>query len=214
VIAEIATLALGIAASPFPVIPAILLLFTPRPRATGGAFLLGWVVGIAAACGVFIALASVIEMYEEAPTWASWVRIAVGALLVALAVWEWRSREAETEPAWMQALESATPASALRLGLLLSAANPKILALAAAGGLVIGSAELNRAQTAGAMIVFTAIASSTVALPWLLFFLLGDRILTPLGRTRDWLKANNAAIMAVVLTVLGVLLLSKGITDL
>ena len=114
----------------------------------------------------------------------------------------------------MQAMESATPASALRLGLLLSAANPKILVLAAAGGLAIGAAELTVAQTIG------AIAR-----------LHGDRLLhcgtamaplppsrrpnpDPLGRTRDWLKAHNAAIMAVVLTVLGVLLIIEGLSSL
>ncbi len=213
-IAEILPLALGIAASPFPVIPAILLLFTATPRATGGCFLVGWIAGIAAACIVFTALASVIELNEDAPTWASWTRIGVGLLLVYLAVQQWRKRGDAADPAWMAALETATPASSLRLGVLLSAANPKILLLAAAGGLAIGSAELTVAETVWTSAVFIAVASSTVALPWLLFLLLGDRVLEPLGRTRDWLKANNAIIMTVVLTALGVLLIGEGISAL
>ncbi len=55
--------ALAIALSPFGVIVAILMLFTPPPPA--GAFLIGWAVGIAAATGVFVALASVIELSDE-----------------------------------------------------------------------------------------------------------------------------------------------------
>ena len=48
---EVLPLALGIAASPFPVVPAILLLFTPRARASSSAFLAGWLVGVGAASG-------------------------------------------------------------------------------------------------------------------------------------------------------------------
>ena len=44
---------------------AILLLLTPRPRAAAGAFLAGWAVGIAAAAGVFVSLATVIELSDE-----------------------------------------------------------------------------------------------------------------------------------------------------
>lgn len=208
---EIAPLALGIAASPFPIVPAILMLFTPRPRATGGAFLAGWVIGIVVACGVFAALASVIDVNEETPTWASWTKLGLGVLLMFLGVQQWRKRDKQADPAWMQALEDATPATALRLGMLLSAANPKILLLAAAGGLAIGSADLTGAQLVGAVAVFTAIASCTVALPWLLYNLLGERILTPLGRARDWLKANNATVVALVLTVIGALLVIEGL---
>lgn len=46
VIGEVTPLALGVALSPFPVVPAILLLFTPRAKATAGAFLAGWAAGI------------------------------------------------------------------------------------------------------------------------------------------------------------------------
>jgi threonine/homoserine/homoserine lactone efflux protein len=110
----------------------------------------------------------------------------------------------------MAALDSATPGSAARLGLLLSAANPKILVLAAAAGLAIGAADLDVPETAACVAVFTAIGSVTVALPVLLYLLLGERILTPLGRARAWLEEHNAAVMAVVITAIGVLLALKG----
>jgi threonine/homoserine/homoserine lactone efflux protein len=209
---DVLPIALGIAASPFPIIPAILLLFTPRARATSSSFLLGWVVGILVATGAFALLAEVLDTRDQPATWASWARIVLGAVLVVLGVRQWLGRRAkESTPQWMQSLADATPGAALRLGLVLSAANPKILLLAAAGGLAIGSSDLAAGGVALAVALFAVVASSTVAIPVLLYLVLGERILGPLGAVRDWLQANNAAVMAVVIVVIGVLLLVKGL---
>ncbi len=89
-IGEVLPLALAIAASPFPIIPAILFLFTPRARATSIGFLIGWMIGIIMVTVAFAALASVIDPSDETPTWASWARIGLGALLVVLGARQWR----------------------------------------------------------------------------------------------------------------------------
>jgi threonine/homoserine/homoserine lactone efflux protein len=215
VVAEVLPLAIGIAASPFPIIPVILLLFTARPLAASSAFLAGWVLGIAAATTAFIALANLVQAFDEPPTWASWARIALGAVLVGWGVRQWLTRQDSDEaPAWMQSIEGSTPAEASRLGLLLSAANPKIVLLAAAAGLAIGAADLPTSGTLGAAALFTAAAASTVAVPVLLFAAFGARVLGPLASMRDWLRANNAAVMAVVVLVLGALLIAKGVSGL
>lgn len=212
VIAEVMLLGLAVAASPFPIIPAILLLFTPPARATSLGFLAGWVLGIVVGTGLFIALATAIEKLDEPPTWASWTRMVLGVLLLVLGVLRWRNRRAQQEiPAWMQSIDSISPAKALRLGVLLSAANPKVLLLAGAAGLAIGSAQLNTAGIVLATTAFTVVASSTVALPVLLYAVVGDRILVPLAGLRTWLQENNAAVMSVVITVIGAVLLVKGI---
>src|SRR5664279_4391859 len=151
VIAEVMLLGLAVAASPFPIIPAILLLFTPRARATSLGFLAGWVIGIVVGTGLFIALATAIEKLDEPPTWASWTRMA------------------------------------------------------------LGSAQLTTAGIVLATAAFTVVASSTVALPVLLYAVVGDRILVPLAGLRTWLQENNAAVMSVVITVIGAVLLVKGI---
>lgn len=107
VIAEVMLLGLAVAASPFPIIPAILLLFTPRARATSLGFLAGWVIGIVVGTGLFIALATAIEKLDEPPTWASWTRMVLGVLLLVLGVLRWRNRRAKQEiPAWMQSIDS------------------------------------------------------------------------------------------------------------
>ncbi len=212
---EVLPLAIGIAASPFPVIPVILLLFTDRPRAAAWAFLSGWLVGVGGAAAVFVLLAEVVDQSADTPSWASWLRVVGGAALVAYGVKQWVGRPADAEqPAWMRSISTATPAAAVRMALLLSAANPKVLLLAAAAGLTIGADDFTARGDVAAVVIFTLVASVSVAVPVLAYTVFGERVLRPLGVARDWLVRNNSAVMAVVLVVIGLLLLIKGITSL
>jgi len=215
VLLEVLPLALAIAASPFTIIPAILLLFTPRAAVTGLSFLGGWLTGIAGSSAAFVLLASVIEAAEETPTWAAWLKTVLGVVLLVMGTRSWLGRRTpKPAPGWMRSIETATPRSALGLALLLSLANPKILLLSAAAGLAIGAAELGTGQAVALVVVFTLLAALSVALPIGLYLVLGERMLGPLGRARDWLVANNAAVMAVVLVVIGVMLVVEGVTAL
>lgn len=204
--------AVGIAASPFPVIPAILLLLTPRATANAGSFLAGWATGILTATVGFTLLEAVVELADEPPGWVSWVRVGLGAALVVLGARQWVTRRAERPaPAWMQSLEAATPASAARLGLVLSLANPKILLFCAAAGLTIGASEASGSRAVGVCVLFALAASVSVAVPLLAHVAFGERATAPLRRANDWLTEHNASVMAVVLVVIGGLVLVKGI---
>ncbi|MFC6236432.1 GAP family protein [Longivirga aurantiaca] len=212
---EVLPLAIGIAASPFPVIPVILLLFTDRARAAAWSFLSGWLVGVGGTAAVFVLLAEVVDQSSDTPEWASWLRIVGGVALVAYGVKQWVGRGHHSEqPAWMRQISGASPRAAFRLALLLSAANPKVLLLAAAAGLAIGADDFTARGDVVAVVLFTLVASVSVAIPVLAYTLLGERVLRPLGVARDWLVRNNAAVMAVVLVVIGLLLLQEGITSL
>ena len=210
--ADLLPLAIAVAASPFPVIPVILLLLTPRSVANAGAFLAGWWSGIVAGTTAFVLLSSVVEGFDEPSTWVAWARVVLGAALVVLGVRQWSTRRERTEaPAWMRTIEGSTPATSARLGVLLSAANPKILLLSAAAGLSIGAADETVAATAVTVAAFALVGSVSVALPLVAHVTLGDRARVPLERARDWLTRNNATVMAVVVIVIGAALLTKGI---
>lgn len=210
--ADVVPLAIAIAASPFTIIPAILLLFTPRARATSLAFLAAWVVALAAGVTVFVLLAGKIQGFEETPTWVAWTRIVLGGALVVFGVRQWLTRhQPKPPPAWMHRIETATPRTAVRLALLLAYANPKVLLLTAAAGLSIGAAELGSRDTAVAIAVFTAVAAISVAVPVILYAILGERMLGPLTRVRDWLERNNAVVMSIVITLIGVMVLAEGV---
>lgn len=210
-VAELAPIAVAIALSPFPVVPVVLLLLTERSLPNGGSFLAGWFGGLLGLTSTLTLLTGAIELWDEAPTWAAWARLALGAALVALGVRSWSARGGPREmPPWMAALEGYTPRRSVRLGLLLAVANPKSALLVLAGAVTIGSAAPGPALAALAALGFSAVAASAVALPVLLRLLLGQRVLAPLERLRGWLIEHNDAIVAVVLVALGLLVGTTG----
>jgi threonine/homoserine/homoserine lactone efflux protein len=212
---EIVALAFGIAASPFPIIPAVLLLFTERPRAAAFSFLGTWFISIAVVAAGFAVLSGVIASDNQQPTWIAWVRIVAGIGLVGFAVGKWVTRPSTVKtPSWMRRLETATPRSASVLALVLSVANPKVLLLAAAGGIDIGSADWIMQQQILVVGVFALVASTSVAAPVVAYTLAGPRVLRPLSVVKDWLLRNNVAVMSVVFLVLGALLIYNGVTGL
>ena len=211
-IAEILPLALAIALSPFPIIPAILLLFTAQARSNSIAFLTGWFSGILVGAAAFVLLASIIELADEPPTWASWTRLVLGLALIALGIKKWFGRSPDdASPAWMRSIDQLQPTGALRLSLVLSLANPKVLLLAAAAGIAIGSFDVGTGTTVVSIVVFAAISASTVAVPVVLYLVRGPAILVPLGKVRAWLERHNAAVLAIVVVAIGVALSLKGI---
>jgi hypothetical protein len=83
--------------------------------------------------------------------------------------------------------------------------------LAGSAGIAIGAAPESSAKTALLVLLFSATASISVAVPVVLYLVRGDKVLTPLGKARDWLERNNAAVMAVVIFVIGIVLIVKGV---
>jgi len=121
VLATLIPLALVVSISPLSVIPAVLVLQTPRPRPTGLAFLGGWLLGLVALTAVFVASSDALSgLHNKAPAWASWTRVVLGLALIAFGIYRWLTREGHTEsPKWMRSFETLTPARALATGLAL-----------------------------------------------------------------------------------------------
>ncbi len=217
VIGQLLPLAVGIAISPLPVIAGILMLMSPRARSTGVGFLVGWLAGIVVVAVLFAALSSILPETsgDEATPILGAVQLVFGVLLLVLGVRQWRGRPkpgARVEmPKWMTQIDGMSFAAALGLGLLLAALNPKNLLLGASAGVTLGAAGIDTAEQVVVMVVYTVIASSTVLIPVVGFLLASDRLRSPLGRLRDWLQAENAVIMTVLLLVLGVVIIGKGI---
>jgi hypothetical protein len=146
------------------------------------------------------------------------IKIVVGALLVVLALRQWRGRPASGDraelPKWMAGVDSMTAGKALVLGLLLSAVVPKNLLIALSAGLILGEAGFSGGQAVRAIVVFTAIATSTVAVPVISHLVAPARMRGPFERLREWLVENNVTIMVLVLLVIGVVMIGNSIASL
>jgi Sap, sulfolipid-1-addressing protein len=207
------SLALVIALSPLSIIPAVLVLQTPRPRPASLAFLGGWLLALAALTALFVGLSGLLGgLHKSPPTWASWLRIVAGAALIAFGIYRWLTRHRHTEmPGWMRSLTNLTPARAGVTGAVLAVVRPEVLLICVAAGLAIGSAGLDVTRAWISAAIFVGVAASTIALPVLAYAAAGGRLDDPLARLKDWMERHNAAMLAVVLILIGLLVLYKGI---
>lgn len=213
ILTELIPLALVVALSPLSIIPAILVLHTPRPKPTGLAFLAGWILGLAVLTGVFLELSNLIGgIGTKPPGWASWLRIVVGAALIVFGVYRWATRKkSEHMPGWMTRMSTLTPAKAGVTAVVLTVVNVKVLLICAAAGLAIGSSGINTPAVWAAEVWFVVIAASTVALPILGYAVSGDRLDPALNRLKAWMERQHATLVAAILVVIGLLVLYKGI---
>jgi threonine/homoserine/homoserine lactone efflux protein len=107
-----------------------------------------------------------------------------------------------------------TPTKALVLGLLLSAVVPKNLLLALSAGVIVSEAGLSVSKASVVVVMFTVIATSTVAVPVVAHLLAPARMHDPFQRLREWLVENHVTIMGLLLFLIGVVMIGNGIARL
>jgi cadmium resistance protein CadD (predicted permease) len=210
---ELLPLALVITVSPLSIIPGVLVLHAPHPRESTLAYLAGWLLGLAGLTAIFIGISDMLGgLKDSPPAWASWLRISVGAALIVFGVIRWMTRRGHDHmPAWMRTMSSVTPMRAAVMGAALTVVNPKVLFICAAAGLAIGTDALGVAGTVLSAALFVAVAGSSVAIPVLAYAGVGERLDAPLERLKNWMEKHNAALVAAILVVIGLVVLYKGI---
>ncbi|MCV7300313.1 GAP family protein [Mycobacterium barrassiae] len=214
VLSQLLAPAMVVAVSPFSIIVAIfLVLHTDRAQANGWAFLAGRLLALAA---VTVAVLQAPRLIGSLNRPASpGVFIVLGVVLVLIGVWVWLRRDRMTEePAWLARLDRLSPVGAAAIGILLVVSNPKMLAATAAAGLLIGTAGVGIAGAGGAVVYYSAVASSTVAVPVLAYAAVGARTHEQLSRFKKWLHHHNGHVTAVILLAAGIALLFTGIIGL
>ena len=184
-VGDVLGLAAGVAVSPLPIVAMILMLATPRGRANGIMFGLGW------------------------------LKLLLGVLALLLAARQWRSRPAPgTEPElprWMASIDRLRPGGALGLGALLSAVNPKNGGLTIAAAATIAAAGLAGGEQAVVLAVFVVIGSVGVLAPLIVYLVAGEGAARTLDSWRTWAAVHNAAVMAVLFLVFGFKLVGDGL---
>ena len=210
-------LAIGIAISPIPIIAVVLMLTTPTARTNGPAFLLGWLLGLGVVGAIVLALAGPAGASQSgAPaTWVSWVKIALGVLLLLVALRQFRGRprgdDQASVPKWMGTIDKFRPLTALGFAAVLAGANPKNLLLAVAGAAAIAQTGIPGGQQAIAYLIFALIATTGVAAPVGVYFAMGERSQDMLTKLKDWMGRNNAVIMSILCLIIGAKLIGDAI---
>jgi hypothetical protein len=216
---ELLPLAVAIAISITTIITTILMLLSPKAKRRTVGLLVGCVVGVGGAVALFALLAGLLPTQDSGGSRAAAViNMVVGVLLVVLALRQWRVRPARGDqaelPRWMTEVDSMTPTKALVLGVLLSAVVPKNLLLALSAGVIVSEAGLSVGKASVVIVVFTVLATSTVAVPVVAHLVAPARMHGPFQRLREWLVENNVTIMGLLLLVIGVVMIGNGIASL
>jgi hypothetical protein len=211
-------IAVAVAFSSVPLTVTILILLSPNRGRAALPFLIGWVIGVAAVISLSAAGAAALSKpLRRGPDMAVVVlEILIGAALMVLAAIYLRRRSPASGtglPRWLAAVDSFGPVVCFAIAVVLSL-RPKGLLLGIAGGLALSAASLNADDAALLIIIYTAIASSTVVVPIIASLIAPQRMEPKLISARDWLIVNGRIVTSVMMFMIGVVILGYGLTQL
>ena len=210
--------AVGIAISPIPIVAIVLMLGTANAKSDSLSFLAGWIVAMAVAGAILLAVVGSSDPTDNgAPAdWSSTLKLVLGIVLLGLAVKQWRNRPRAGEdapmPKWMSSIEGFTPVKSAGLGAIVSVVNPKNLILIIGGVTAISQTDVAGGDQAIVWAIFILIATIGVAAPVVIYFAMGDKAAGILADLKAWMAHHNAAIMAVILVIIGVKLIGDSIS--
>ena len=216
-VAEVAALGLAVAfTSPVSVVTVIVLLSMPSGRRRALAFVIGWLIAIAAigAIAIFVLHGQDFSSKHSTPSRAaSALEILLGSLLLLWAVVAFRrrkpSKESVAEPKWLSRVEGTHWLLAVAVGaIMLSYA----LSLAAASEIL--KANVSRLDAAAAIVVFSVTSIVTVAAPIVVALAAPERSAQRLATWKAWLLGNSRTVVLLVLMVVAAFLVVRGIYDL
>ena len=213
---------LGIAAAvaPLPVIVAIALVETRRPVADSIAYLVGgllvYLVLAVAGAAVMEKIGEDLGLRHRVSNTAYGLVTAIGILFLLIAVVTWRSkRPISIPPRVERMLDSIGVYRAFALGLVICSPGLKNIALMVAALATIGAQDVTIPQGIVAMGLFLLIALAPPAAPVLTYLALPDdraKALTAIWKA--WIDDHARAIIVVVSTAIGVVLLQDGLAGL
>jgi membrane protein YdbS with pleckstrin-like domain len=206
--------AVGFAISPVTLIELILVLVSKR-RVINSIVLTLAIIGLSFVAVVIGAVgANAIGDTSSGPSTATGIIFLVlAALLIVLAVKNWRSRADSSEMPLFTKIADMGPSAVLLLAPGATIVNPKNLVILLSAGQSIGSNASGAAVLLPALI-FVLLATAPFWLATVYALWGGASAERHLDALRGWLMAKNRLIMAIVLGLLGIALLAKGVAAL
>ncbi len=208
-------LALGIAASPGPIIAIMILLITPRAISNSYSFLLGWFIGLMLVGTIILQSPGLNDASGEPSLLSGWIRISLGSSFLVCSLFIVKNIPKKGEqvapPKWLEKVDSYGFIHALIIGFIFSGPNIKNASMVATGAASIGSSGLDFNQELIVLILFCLVASMGVLLPHAIFLLFRNNAEAIFGKMKIWLIRNRVLILFVVLIIFGGLFVYRGI---
>jgi threonine/homoserine/homoserine lactone efflux protein len=209
VVLDLLLIGLGITLEPFPLTAFILILSAEKGTRKGLAFILGWL-----ACLVVVIAAVILVTGGKPPqpntapsTAALAVKLALGVLLIGLAVRQWRRMgRPRKPPAWMARLDRLSPWTAAGLAAFLQP-----WALVAAGAATVTQAKLSNAADYLTLMLFCVLATSSFLYLELYASFRPATADARLKALRTWLDTHRDQVIIGISLLLGFWLAGKSI---
>lgn len=212
--------ALGVAASPLPVVGVLVILLTKRARLGSLMFASAWVLGNVLAISLAINFADSVNQPFHGPDlqYEGAVSVLFGLGLALTGVLARRGRFRSEDPAaipqWVHAVDNLSPVGGALVAISNAMTSPKNLAIAISVGLAIQSANLRASQQTAAAVLYVIVASLSVVTPVVVYFVAGEKAEPILTRWKSTVTAKAAATMELTLLFFGVALALKGLYNL
>jgi hypothetical protein len=211
-------IAVAVAVSSVPITMTILILLSPNRNRAALPFLVGWVIGVAAVIVLSTLFASTLPQPPRMgpdPTIAIlWIVIG-GALLVLGAISLRRGSQGGSTglQGWLFRVDSFGVLVSFAVAVLLNL-RPKGLLLGIAAGLALHAASVKLDEALVLIIIYTVIATSTVAVPIIASLIAPRRVEPKLLAARDWMTHNGRLLTTLMMFMIGVVILGYGLTQL
>jgi hypothetical protein len=219
-IGEILPLAVALACGPLPIIALVLILVSSDTRGTGIGFVIGRLAGLSGIVAVTLVIFSLIgdpsfgHRDHPAPA-VSIARIVIGAALIGLGARKWLERDEPDKPSLIaRRVDGLTATGGIAMGVVVSVVDPSSLVLASLAGVDIASARTSVATAVLVAVAFVLLATVTVTVPLLAYLAGGQSAQRKIAGVKEWLLANERAVMMVLFFVIGAMLVGRGIRDL
>jgi hypothetical protein len=205
--------AIGVALSPTAIIELILVLLSRRARINGLVFVATLLLSffVIPLVGAFVIDTATTDGSSQVSPAKGWVLVILGALLLLLAVRNFRNRHDTSEPKAFGAIAGMGPGAVFVLALGVGFFNPKNLAILLAAGAQAGASGQSTTQIVVALALFSVLATTPFIVAVGMRVFGGDHATERLTRLKGWLITHNRLIMAIVLAVLAAVLLAQGI---
>ena len=213
-------IAVAVAVSSVPITMTILILLSPNRNRAALPFLVGWVIGVAAVIVFSTLFASTLPQPPRRgadPTTAVLLMLVGAALIVLGAINLRRDSPGETKSAglqgWLFRVDSFGVLVSFAVAVLLNL-RPKGLLLGIAAGLALHATSVNLDEALLLIVIYTVIATSTVAVPIVASLVAPRRVEPRLLAARDWMTHNGRLLTSLMMFMIGVVILGYGLTQL